>query len=397
MRILVLGDGGAPTGFARVVSSILVPLAERHEIHQVAVNYKGDPHGLPWNLYPAAAGGDPFGVERIREIVERVRPELVFSVTDFWVQRDYWAELEKCAPDVPVVSYSPVDAGPIDEEWLAALPDRVRLFVYTEFGRREVSKVLSPLRAAELGVIPHGVDTSKFFPIPGEDRRRRAREQLGIRDGGSAFIVLNANRNQPRKRIDLTLDGFARFAKGKPETVQLLLHMGLSDVGWAIRRLATRYGIEERLILTGPLSGGPPSISDEQLNLVYNACDVGINTSGAEGWGLPAVEHAATGAAQIVPRHSACEEIWTGSAELLDAPDLATQPSTLLDFRFPRATGVAEALERLYADADARRRVADRCYQVATRPEYAWSALSARWEGLFKDAVSGGPNSAPER
>ena len=35
-------------------------------------------------------------------------------------------------------------------------------------------------------------------------------------DWHDAFIVLNANRPMPRKRIDLTIQGFAQFARDKP-------------------------------------------------------------------------------------------------------------------------------------------------------------------------------------
>jgi glycosyltransferase involved in cell wall biosynthesis len=49
------------------------------------------------------------------------------------------------------------------------------------------------------------------------------------------------------------------------------------------------------------------------MNLLYNACDVGINTSLGEGWGLCSVEQASLGVPQIVPNHSACAEIFTKS------------------------------------------------------------------------------------
>lgn len=39
-----------------------------------------------------------------------------------------------------------------------------------------------------------------------------------------SFLVLNANRNQKRKRIDITLKAFAALARDKPENVKLLLH-----------------------------------------------------------------------------------------------------------------------------------------------------------------------------
>jgi hypothetical protein len=50
-----------------------------------------------------------------------------------------------------------------------------------------------------ISVIPHGTDFSKFFPMD----PLACRKELGVPE--DAFIVFNGNRNQPRKRIDLTL------------------------------------------------------------------------------------------------------------------------------------------------------------------------------------------------
>ena len=46
----------------------------------------------------------------------------------------------------------------------------------------------------------------------------------GLPDPENAFIVLNASRFDQRKRIDLTVEGFARFAAGKPANVRPRLH-----------------------------------------------------------------------------------------------------------------------------------------------------------------------------
>jgi len=107
-------------------------------------------------------------------------------------------------------------------------------------------------------------------------------------------MVLNANRNQPRKRFDLTIQGFALFARGKPDkSVFLYCHCGLVDIGFNILELCVRYGIDDRLI-TSNSSKPLQSVPQDQLNLIYNACDVGLNTSIGEGWSLTNHEHAAT-------------------------------------------------------------------------------------------------------
>ena len=111
--------------------------------------------------------------------------------------------------------------------------------------------------------------------------------------------------------------------------------------------MARRLGIEDRLILT---STAPqlPSEPEDKLNLIYNVGDVGIITSIGEGWGLVSFESAATGAAQIVPRHTSCAELWEGHAEMMEPAFSLTPERILLDGWFVTEVAVADALERLY-------------------------------------------------
>lgn len=74
----------------------------------------------------------------------------------------------------------------------------------------------------------------------------------------------------------------------------LYLHMGMQDRGVDVLGLARALGIEDRLLLT-TTAPERPHVSDEHLGLIYQACDVGVNTSAGEGWGLVAFEHGATG------------------------------------------------------------------------------------------------------
>ena len=147
--------------------------------------------------------------------------------------------------------------------------------------------------------------------------RRKEKCFADLADPENSFIVLNASRPDKRKRVDLTIAGFARFAAGKPANVRLCLHHAImggpeqAQIGALIEQL----GLKERVHLN-PLAGGV--IDDDALNLLYNACDVGINTSMGEGWGLVSFEHGAAGAAQIVPDHSACAELWRGRGEMIE-------------------------------------------------------------------------------
>ena len=73
--------------------------------------------------------------------------------------------------------------------------------------------------------------------------------------------------------------------------------MGEKDLGWSVKELfeteMRRRGADPsaKLAITPNINymAAPP---DEQLNLIYNAVDVGINTANGEGWGLVPFEHA---------------------------------------------------------------------------------------------------------
>jgi D-inositol-3-phosphate glycosyltransferase len=403
--LLVVGDAVASTGFARVLHSVLDRIKHKYEIHHLGINYFGDPHNTDWKVYVARLGGDVYGINRLQPLIEAVKPRLVFFINDVWILVRYMPILEKYKDRLKTVMYFPVDGEPLDPDIIKQLGGVDQLVAYNRFGERVMQEAIAHVRrenaefkAPAIAVIPHGVDTQLFHPYTDGNAttrkasitaRSRAKRKLfpNTKDFQESFVVLNANRNQPRKRIDITMQGFALFAEGKPDNVKLYLHMGSEDVGWNVVTLAKRYGIEGRLILSN-MGKDIPVEPVERLNLIYNACDVGINTSVGEGWGLISFEHAATGAAQIVPRHSACEELWQGAAEFLEPVFSLTIERVLTEGRFVSPEGVAEALERLYRDPKHLRAMSKAAYRNATRPRYKWDRIAKQWDDLFEKVMN---------
>lgn len=403
-RILIIGDAVAPTGFARVIRSIFEPLHHDYELHQLATRYDGGTHNYSWKLYSPGKGEHRYGFSRIVPLIAEIQPALVFLLYDIPFQVPYLEQLRKAAPQPKIVFYSPVEAGPIAPEIIQRLRGVSRYVVFTEYGRGEIETALESVREQDpafqfpaLDVVPHGIAAEKFFPLPVSSsstdesipaRRLEARRLLKLDDPQhlNAFIVLNANRNMPRKRIDLTMQGFALFAKDKPANVKLYLHMATEDTGWNVLILARRYGIFERLIMT-QADNSRPTFSDEQLNLLYNACDVGISTATGEGWGMVSFEHAATRAAQIVPRHTSLADLWEGAAEFVEPVTTLTYPGNLTHAHLVSPEGVAAALQRLYENREHREALAEAAYRNATRPEFNWSAIAAQWRRLFDELL----------
>ncbi len=378
------------SGFTRVLHNVLAGLASTHEVHLLGIGYRGPVAEIaggvtlhPTNLH----GGDVFGAFRAVELAREREVRLVLLLNDLWMLHGYMRTLPQLRRTAALVAYVPLDGRIVSTQVLEPLAAIHRFVASTEFGRRELAGGLERLgRPSEVAVIPHGTDASVFRPLPGGRADARRRLFAGEPEWERSFIVLNANRPHERKRIDLTLEGFARFAADKPSEVKLWLHHAHMDPEQrdAILALAASHGIADRLRVT-ELGAAP--LSDAELNLVYNACEVGVNSAMGEGWGMVSFEHAATGAAQIVPDSSACAELWEGAAELVTARDTGVPRFSMLAMSTVSAEGIAGALERLYSDPARRRALAGAAYRNATQVSYGWGAISERWRRLLEELV----------
>ena len=129
------------------------------------------------------------------------------------------------------------------------------------------------------------------------------------------------------------------------------------------------------------------ALDDHALNELYNACDVGINTSMGEGWGLVSMEHAATLRAQIVPQHSACQEIWQDKADCVPASETYVPRFSLLELAEVSVDAVVASLERLYQDHAYHDALATCAYQHVTGARYHWQNIAGQWDGIFNRVI----------
>lgn len=379
---------------------MLRPIKDRYAFHQFALNYRGQPFVRDWPIHPNSLEGDPYGVAQLPKLIEAINPQLLLIVFDIRLYYAHKEHLERHRPTLPVILYCPIDGDDADFAFLRRLNSLTYLVLFTRFARRVAEAAAqrsSELdRLPKIAVIPHGNDKQIFQPLIriGSEWSNIWASRLAARrllfpdrpDLKSGFIVLNANQNNPRKRIDLTLEGFARFARGKPPSVKLYLHTNLYERGSELIPVARRLGIEERLLFTAD-GRSSCAASNEELNLIYNACDVGLNTSVGEGWGLVAFEHAATGAAQILPRHSVHEELWGEAADLVQADQAIRTRFDFVTHRMVAPDHIAAALERLYASPTLLRFRSLDAFRRATSPALSWSRPAQRWDHLFRDVL----------
>ena len=387
-KILWYGDACSNTGFARVTHSVLDILKDEHEIVVLGINYTGDPHNYPYKVYPACPSGssDRFGIGRVPEIIDREKPDVVICLNDIWIVNQFW---ERCQFLKDQIGFKFLAYFPVDSE--SYFPDMLRHIKHWDlaitFTVPSAHRVIhGGAEAPRLAVLPHGVDIGRFYPLD----RDEARDKLGLPK--DKFIVLNANRNQPRKRIDLTIKAFAEFSLDKPDTM-LYLHMGSKDMGWDILSLfkheMQKLGLEDanRLVMTSSNINYINAPSDELLNTIYNACDVGINTADGEGWGLVSFEHASCRKPQVVPAHTACKDIWENAAELIPISTWVVDKDLGVERGLVNVSAASARLSDLYYDKQTYDEVAEECFKVTQRPEYRWESVAAGFSAAIKDLV----------
>ena len=396
-KVLWCGDIVAMTGFSRVTENVISRLKDDFEIVVLGNNWWGDPTPLQqeYKMYPSSNRHQtaPFGEQRIREIVEREQPDIVFTINDMWIINEQYRQIQDLHKQgkFKFVGYAPMDSygwiGCLDEtanEWDAVIS-------YTVFGAHEFVKggINKPI-----AVIPHGVTPGQFYPLDKKECRRK----LGLAE--DLFIVFNGNRNQFRKRQDITIQAFAKFAVGKPEA-RLYLHMGLKDQGWDIMsvfaREMSKVGLDPngRIIMTTQ-TDGPPNVSVDMLNTIYNACDVGVNTCKGEGWGLVNFEHAACGVPQVVPDHTSCKEIFEGYGELIRCDHVDVDTNYAREMPCPSSDHLAEILEDLYHDQTYREHVGTRCRERVMDLQFSWDTVASQFGGIFEEVLSQEPEPVAE-
>jgi len=308
------------TGYSKVSFNLLKQLATLapkvktyhfgFQRHPARSGSRKAPEGIM--QYDAAANEDPkeegFGFNKIHEYLDTVNPDVVMIYNDPLIVHKFIESMKHERGVSPYKLWIYVDqvyrgiAPPLIEK-MNTHADRI--YCFTEQWKTEYLKYgLGP----DVRVLGHAVDPSVFTSMS-PDARMSVRKTMNVT--GDGVIMLNANRNSQRKRLDLTIMGFVQLLKRKPTaSLYLMFVTNMNPQSGAYYDLQRIYNTElaengldpsqfaPRLMV---VDTAPPNVlSDDTINQLYNATDIGINTSDGEGYGLCQLEHLYTGAPQIV-------------------------------------------------------------------------------------------------
>ena len=387
-KVLWVGDAACPSGFAQATHKALEGIVGDFDVVVLGLNYNGDPQfradgsrKWPYDIWTCFPGGDVFGYGRLLFMCDLHKPDVVVIQNDPWNIPLYTRSLRNTEEykNIPVVAIVPVDGKNCAAQ---ALKDVDHAIFWTQFGLDEARDggYVGPAT-----VIPLGIDLDVFKPLDKAECRSRTLPPAF----DEKFIVGCVGRNQPRKRIDLTLAYFAEWVKTR-KVVDACLMIHVAPTGDRntinIKQLAAYYGIYDRLILVEPevFYGIDESIMVD----LYNCMDVAMTTTQGEGWGLTSMEAMACGVPLIAPEWSALGEWAKDYAWLVPCSStIVGEPWVNVVGGIADRTRFIEALHRLYISPETRANNRQAGLECAAKPKYRWPNIASRINQVIKDTL----------
>ena len=292
-------------------------------------------------------------------------------------------------PNFKSIVYFPIDSEPrINDLKILSFFDEV--VTYTEYAKGVMKPLISETQFKKIKVIPHGCDTTNFFPLNDFEKSKVKEEKFGA----DKFVFGSVNRNSARKDLASLIIGFAMFKhKNQAEDSILYLHCNpLDPSGINIYRLCERVGLEVGKDVILPVEFNENNgISESELNKIYNSFDCFITTTTSEGWGLTITEAMATKTLVICPKHTSLAEISDNGLNTLNFM-FQQQAVFVNDFEKIRFTTnpleVVTLLEVAYKLADEPDELKD---MVKAKIDNAYKKVSGmKWETIakkFKDII----------
>lgn len=385
--VLAVGLFVPGTGFTRVFESLFAHLHQWYQIHWLGIGYKGEVKAAShYTLHPNnLKGGDIYGAYGAARLARKLDARFVLLLSDLYMLKNYAATLTPLKEEARrLLVYAPLDGYIQDPELARSYFFADDLVLYTHWSREEVEKAAKALdleHDTRLHTIYHGVDQEFFRPAEPGEKRKLKESLFPVPGAANAVFVLNANRLNERKDIFCTLDAFLLALPRFTRPAYLCLHLPSTPEALLadLRSRITGMGLDDKVLLN-PLGNGYSS--DTELRSLYQACDIGINTSLGEGWGLVSFEHACCGGAQLVPAHTAPAEVWKDAGILLSLSgpvQLQTNPFLMYSVS-PQAA--ADALCLLVNNDDLLREKSFSCRVHASKRMFNWKEIAGEWRAI---------------
>ena len=242
-------------------------------------------------LYPISGYGNP---QMLREILEIEKPDAILHFTDprFWIWL-YQMEHE-IRQNIPIMYYNIWDdiPDPMYNRDYYRSSDMLMSISKQTYGinKRILSK--HGYEDWQLDYVQHGFTSKRIHKLEdkGDTKFREFEQRHGL--DKYKFKILYLNRNIRRKAPgDVALAYKHMMDKLTPEQRKdcvFVWHAAPSDENGTDMKAVCQTLLPEYPVIFTYDNGGP--LEDEEMNFLYNSCDVYINMASNEGFGLGSCE-----------------------------------------------------------------------------------------------------------
>ena len=245
--------------------------------------------------------------------------------------------------DLPWSPWLPVDADPVSPHLVPLLKHARWPLVYSQWGLER----LQDAGVEHARYVPVGVDSATFRQLD----RSEARRQMGLSDDAFVVGMVAANLHGDRKAYPQQLRAFAEFKRKHSDAI-LVIHalkghqLGGVDLMAVCKSLGLVAGKD--VLFSNQYAYNAGQYGTDSMAILYNAFDVLLACTQAEGFGIPIVEAALCGVPAIVGDWSSMGEL--NFADLAHPEEDANRIWNNFDtfWWLPHHTVIAELLEEAY-------------------------------------------------
>jgi glycosyltransferase involved in cell wall biosynthesis len=401
-RVVFCGTHPAQfNGYSKVVFELCKNLLSHSDIELFIFGfqnfYKSDIHGKERllenceEIFDVYNNEEPkkkgFGENLIKDYVLKVNPDIVVIYNDLVVISSLLNKLKEIENrQFKIVPYIDIVYKNEKNHMIKYINDHVDGAIMFTNHWKEV--IENQGFTKPLYVMPHGFNKEMFYPIP----KHIARKFVGIDE--NAFVIVNLNRNQPRKRWDICIMAYVKFVvKHLNDNIKLMIATSTNG-GWdmfdVMMSECRKYNItlddlKKHLIVLQ----NPQQISDKEINVMYNVGDIGINTCDGEGFGLCNFEQAAVGIPQIVPKIGGFIDYLDKSRSIMINPKWSYYCDHSRDFVSGEAevcdiNDIVDALEFYYTNHNSRKEHGKLSREYILQ-NYKWEDISEVLYTVIKD------------
>lgn len=348
---------------------------------------------LPSNvfIYDALENENPkgmgFGFDQVTEFVTMNKPDVCIIFNDMYVVSVILDKL-KAVPNknFKVIVYIDQVYSYQQREHVKRLNEEANMVLaFTPYWQK---CIVDQGLTKPCDFLRHGFNPYQHYPVP----RKLARAFLGLKDND--FIILNLNRNQPRKRWDICMQAFAEIvSRHLTDPIKLLIATAVNG-SWNLidiyerelkkRGITLEEGRKHIIIIDNP-----QQLTDDEVNVLYNAADIGFSTADGEGFGLCSFQQAAIGVPQVAPALGGYLDFFTKESSILIEPkmslyidnsrDLVGSEYQLVDWK-----DCVDGIEAYYANRDLIAKHGSNARKNILA-NYKWSDIGDKLYNICKD------------